>query len=275
MRRLVIVLADGLRPDAVSPSVMPSLDALGRVYTLARHARTVRPSATVAALASLATGVGPDTHRLIEPGLEFLPRLHTIRPVSRVLAGAGIPTDIVTADLGPAALPVAWALASTAGVRRLVAKGSRGRDTAAAAHRLLSQRENRLLFVYLPDCDRAGHAHGWMSDPYLEAAAEVDAAVGLLSRWTDDTVFIVTADHGGGGVTANQHDEPHPVNDHVPLIVAGPGVTRRHQLTRTISLLDVPATVLWWFGVPVPDGYEGRPLAEAFARVSGPAPVPA
>ena len=275
MRRLVIVLADGLRPDAVSPSVMPSLDALGRVYTLARRARTVRPSATVAALASLATGVGPGTHRLIEPGLEFLPRLRTIRPVSRVLARAGIPTDIVTADLGPAALPVAWALASTAGARRLVAKGSRARDTAAAAHRLLSQREQRLLFVYLPDCDRAGHAHGWMSDPYLEAAAEVDAAVGLLSPWTDEAVFIVTADHGGGGVTANEHDEPHPVNDHIPLIVAGPGVTRRHQLTRTISLLDVPATVLWWFGVPVPGDYEGRPLAEAFARVSSPAPVPA
>jgi len=117
VRRLVIVLADGLRPDAISPSVMPSLDALGRVYTLARRARTVRPSATVAALASLATGVGPDTHRLVEPGLEFLPRLRTIQPVSRVLARAGIPTDIVTADVGPAALPVAWALASTAGAR--------------------------------------------------------------------------------------------------------------------------------------------------------------
>jgi type I phosphodiesterase/nucleotide pyrophosphatase len=275
VRRLIIVLADGLRPDAVSPSVMPSLDALGRSYTLARRARTVRPSATVAALASLATGVGPDTHRLIEPGLEFLPRLRTIRPVSRVLARAGIPTDIVTADLGPAALPVAWALASTAGVRRLVAKGSRARDTAAAAQRLLSQPEDRLLFVYLPDCDRAGHAHGWMSERYLEAAAEVDAGIGLLSGWTDDAVFLVTADHGGGGVSANEHDEPHPVNDHIPLIVAGPGVTRRHQLTQSISLLDIPATVLWWFGVPVPQGYEGRPLAEAFARTPRPAVVPA
>lgn len=275
MRRLIIVLADGLRPDAVSPGVMPSLDALGRNYTLARRARTVRPSATVAALASLATGVGPDTHRLIEPGLEFLPRLRTIRPVSRVLARAGIPTDIVTADLGPAALPVAWALASTAGVRRLVANGSRARDTAAAAQRLLSQPEDRLLFVYLPDCDRAGHAHGWMSDRYLEAAAEVDAGIGLLSGWTDDVVFLVTADHGGGGVSANEHDEPHPVNDHIPLIVAGPGVTRQHQLTQAISLLDIPATVLWWFGVPVPQGYEGRPLAEAFARTPRPAVVPA
>jgi len=275
VRRLVIVLADGLRPDAISPSVMPSLDALGRVYTLARRARTVRPSATVAALASLATGVGPDTHRLVEPGLKFLLRLRTIQPVSRVLARAGIPTDIVTADVGPAALPVAWALASTAGARRLIAKGSRAWDTANAAQRILAQREDGLLFVYLPDCDRAGHAHGWMSEQYLEAAAQVDAGLGLLSGWTDEADFIVTADHGGGGVTANEHDEPHPINDHIPLIVAGPGVTRRHQLTRTISLLDVPATVLWWFGVPVPDAYEGRPLAEAFAPVSGPMPVPA
>jgi len=275
VRRLVIILADGLRPDAVSPSVMPSLDALGRVYTLARRARTVRPSATVAALASLATGVGPDTHRLIEPGFAFVPRLRSIRPVSRVLARAGFPTDIVTADLGPAALPVTWALASTAGVRRLVAKGTRAWETAAAAQRLLSQREDGLLFVYLPDCDRAGHAYGWMSEEYLEAAGQVDAGVGLLSGWTDDAVFIITADHGGGGVTANAHDQPHPVNDHIPLIVAGPGVTRRHQLTRPISLLDIPATVLWWFGIPVPGGYEGRPLAEAFAQVSTPAPVPA
>ena len=275
MRRLVIVLADGLRPDAVSPTVMPSLEALGGAFTLALRAHTVRPSATVAALASLATGVGPATHRLMEPGLKFLPRLGAIRPVSQVLGRAGVPTDIVTTDLGAAALPVAWALASTAGVRRLVAKGSRARETAAAADHLLAQPEQRLLFVYLPDCDRAGHAHGWMSDAYLEAAAEVDAAVGLLSTWTDEAVVIVTADHGGGGVSPTEHDEPHPINDHIPLIVAGPGVTRRHQLTRSISILDIPATVLWWFGVAVPECYEGRPLAEAFARQHGPAPVPA
>jgi predicted AlkP superfamily pyrophosphatase or phosphodiesterase len=270
MRRLVLILADGLRPDAVSPGLMPSLDALGGAFTLAHHARTVRPSATVAALASLATGVAPAPHRLVEPGLRFLPRLGAIRPVARELARGGVPTDVVTTDLGPAALPVAWALASTAGARRLTATGGHARHTAAAVQRLLAQDEDRLVFTYLPDCDRAGHAHGWMSQPYLEAAAEVDAAVGALAGWTRDTVFIVTADHGGGGVTATEHHEPHPTNDRIPLIVAGPGVTRRHQLTRPISLLDLPATILWWFGLPVPAQYEGRPLMEAFARVPGP-----
>lgn len=264
MRRLVFVLADGLRPDAVSPSLMPSLDWLGRAFTRAARARTVRPSATVAALASLATGVGPGTHRLIEPGLRFLPRLRTLRPVARQLATGGVPVDIVTTDLGRAVQPVAWALATTAGARRLIASGQRARATAAAAERLLAEPETRLLFLYLPDCDRAGHAHGWMSDPYLEAAAEVDAAIGALSQWTDEVTFIVTADHGGGGVRSHEHDEPHPVNDRIPLVLAGPGVTRRHQLTRSVSLLDLPATILWWFGIDIPGCYEGRPLTDAF-----------
>jgi type I phosphodiesterase/nucleotide pyrophosphatase len=262
------VLADGLRPDAISPSLMPSLSALGRAFTRARRAQTVRPSATVAALASLATGVGPETHRLIEPGLSFLPRLRTLRPVARELARRGIPVDIVTTELGRAAQPVAWALAATAGARRLLATGMRARETAAAVERLLCEREERLLFLYLPDCDRAGHAHGWMSDPYLEAAAEVDAAIGALSAWTEEVTFIVTADHGGGGVHPREHDDAHPVNDAIPLVLAGLGVARRHQLTRPVSLLDLPATILWWFGVEVPRCYEGRPLTEGFQRAS-------
>ena len=275
MRRLVFVLADGLRPDAIAPSVMPSLHGMGEAFTIAMHARTVRPSATVAALASLATGVGPGTHRLVEPGLSFLPRLGSLRPLARELTRAGITSDIVTGALGPGALPVAWALSTTAGARRLVATGSRARETAAAADRALSERADGLLFVYFPDCDRAGHAYGWMSEPYMEAAAEVDAAVGLLSRWTGDAVFFVTADHGGGGVRLTDHDEPHTVNDHIPLVVAGPNVTRRHRLTRPVSLLDLPATILWWFGLEVPACYEGRPLAEAFHRTTRREAVPA
>jgi arylsulfatase A-like enzyme len=119
--------------------------------------------------------------------------------------------------------------------------------------------------VYLPDCDEAGHAHGWMSAPYLEAAAELDAAIGRLSARVEDALLIIVADHGGGGVLATEHHHPHPVNERIPLVLAGPGVAREHRLEGPVSLLDVSATVLWWFGVPVPDSYEGRPLLEAFA----------
>jgi phosphopentomutase len=201
----------------------------------------------------------------VQPGLDFLPRVARLRPVARELGRRGIPADVVTAELPISALPVTWALASAAGVRRLFPAGRRARDTASAADWIVSEPGAGLVFVYLPDCDIAGHEHGWMSDPYLTAAAEVDAAVGLLSRKVDDALVLVVADHGGGGVLATEHHHPHPVNERIPLVLAGPGVAREHRLEGPVSLLDVSATVLWWFGTPVPDSYEGRPLLEAFA----------
>jgi hypothetical protein len=266
MRRVVLVLADGLRPDAISPTHMPSLDALGRAYTLALHATTVRPSRTVAALASLATGVGPASHGLIEPGLSFLGKLIGLRPLARELSRAGLPSQVVASEPAPTERAVVWALAGAAGVSWARAAGRRAREVAGAALVCAAAQPIGALFVYLNDCDQAGHAHGWMSPQYLAAAAEIDAGIGSLAALAEDSLLIVLADHGGGGASLHDHAEPHPANDRIPLILAGPDVTRRHQLTRRISLLDVPPTILWWFGLDVPATYEGRVLSQAFVR---------
>jgi arylsulfatase A-like enzyme len=269
MRRVVIVLADGLRPDAISPTHMPSLDALSRTYTMALHAKTVRPSRTAAALTSLATGIAPSSHGLIEPGLAFLRKLVALRPLGRELERAGLPSHIVASEMARPERAIVWALASAAGIGKFTARGQRARDVAGAALDVARDQRAGVLFVYLNDADLAGHAHGWMSPQYLAAAAELDVAIGVLSGLADDSLMIVLADHGGGGVSEHDHAEPHPVNDRIPLILAGPDVTRRHQLTRSVSLLDVPPTVLWWSGVDVPASYEGRVLSQAFARVPG------
>ena len=269
MRRVAIVLADGLRPDAISPTHMPSLDALSRTYTMALHAKTVRPSRTAAALTSLATGIAPASHGLIEPGLAFLGKLMGLRPLGRELERAGLPSHIVANEMNAAERAIVWTLVSAAGIGKFTARGRRARDVATAALDVARQQPNGVLFVYLNDADVAGHAHGWMSPQYMAAAAELDVAIGTLSGLADDSFLIVLADHGGGGVTAHDHAEPHPVNDRIPLILAGPGVTRRHQLTRSVSLLDIPPTVLWWSGVEVPASYEGRVVSQAFTRVPG------
>jgi len=164
---------------------------------------------------------------------------------------------------------IVWALVSAAGIGKFSARGRHAREVAAAALEVAAEQASGVLFIYLNDADLAGHAHGWMSPQYLAAAAELDVAIGLLSGLADDSLMIVLADHGGGGVTEHDHAEPHPVNDRIPLILAGPDVTRRHQLTRSVSLLDVPPTVLWWAGVDVPASYEGRVLSQAFTRVPG------
>ena len=270
MRSVVLVLADGLRPDAITQTDMPSLDALARGYTTALRASTVRPSRTVAALASLATGVAPETHGLIEPGLGFLKRLPSLRPLARELT-RGVASQVVASELLPAERAVLWALTKAAGLGRYRSAGLRARDVARSAQTVALAQSAGLVFVYLNDCDQAGHAHGWMSPQYRAAAVEVDAAIGVLSELTEHSLLIVMADHGGGGVSTHDHAEPHPTNDHIPLILAGPDVTRRHQLTRQVSLLDIPPTLLWWFGLEVPVCYEGRVLTQAFTRTAQPA----
>jgi hypothetical protein len=263
-------LADGLRPDVVTPSYMPSLHVLQCAFTTARHARTVRPSVTVAALASLATGVSPETHGLTEPGLRFLGRLHRVRPLAAELRRHGLTAIAVVPELGRAARAVAGTLAAAAGIERLVPGGTSARGQAQVALRELDGLPPGLLFLYLADCDRAGHAHGWMSAPYLDAAAHVDAAIGELAHLTPDDLLVIVSDHGGGGVEPRDHDMPHPVNDAIPLVLAGPRIRRHAELARPASLLDVPPTLLWAAGLPVPPGYEGRVLLEAFTR-----PLPA
>ena len=106
-----------------------------------------------------------------------------------------------------------------------------------------------------------------MSLPYLDAAQKVDDALGMLLPRLEDTLVIVLADHGGGGVQPTDHDLPHHLNDRIPLILAGAGTRREHVIERPLSILDVPATILHWFGLAVPQSHEGRPITDAFAGV--------
>jgi hypothetical protein len=264
MRRVAVLLLDGLRPDAMAQAPMPSLEALGRDWVRAANARTIRPSVTVAALASLATGVSPAAHGLIEPGLGFLGRLSGLRPVARELSRHGLPTAIVTGRLGRVASTVARSLTAAAGISRFTGEGRTPRDTAIHAREAFEAMDRGLLLVYLDQCDRAGHRWGWMSAPYLRAAAELDAAVALFASGLGDGTMMVLADHGGGGVNPREHSEPHPANDWIPLVIAGRGVRRQRVLGELVSLLDIPPTILWHLGVPVPECYEGRVLRDAF-----------
>ncbi len=264
MARCVMFLVDGLRPDAIRPELAPSLHALAQDYSHAAHAVTVRPSATVAAMLALTTGVGPTTHQLVEPGLATVRKLAGLRLVPRELAARRLPTVVVAGEIAAIEVPAARLLTSVAGVGRFVTTAGPARRVAAAAMGRMRFEPDGLVIVYVNDCDRAGHRHGWMSEPYLEAVREADAAAAHLRACAADSLLLVVADHGGGGVEPRDHDAPHPVNDRIPLVLAGPRIRRRHVLRRPVSLLDVPPTILWFLGVEPPPSYEGAVLSDAF-----------
>ncbi|MEO8633860.1 MAG: alkaline phosphatase family protein [Gemmatimonadales bacterium] len=266
-KKMVLVVLDGLRPDAITREAMPNLHGIARSGWQAADALTVRPSVTVAALSSRATGVSPAVHGFTSPASAPVGRITSLRPLPLELRRLGVETTVLIPQLGGAARWLAAALLRLGGVGRLVtAEPSPAQLMDAAVHQLAGSPNRELMVLYLNDADVAGHAWGWMSAPYLQAVAALDRALGQLVPFAQepDTLLIPTADHGGGGVLAQDHDHPPPVNDRIPLILAGGRVMPGLVTDEPVRLLDIPPTVLNCFGGSAPAAYEGRAIHEAF-----------
>jgi arylsulfatase A-like enzyme len=259
---------DGVRADAVPLFGMPVLERLAAAGAWTLDAETVRPSVTAAAMGSLFTGVTPGRHGL-ETDRFRIPRPRgTIDPLPHVLARQGVPTCAALARVPMAYRSLAHHLSRRLGIAEAVFAGERALDIVAAATGLLGSRSRGLFVFHWPDADRTGHAHGWTSRRYAAAVHGIDAALGVLVdelgvTREGDTVLIALADHGGGGLVATNHDSDHPHDRRIPLVFSGAAV-EPGRLAPGLSLLDVPATVAWALGAPVPPDWNGRPVTEAF-----------
>lgn len=269
-RRVVLTVLDGLRPDAIDTFELPHLLALETEGAWTHSAQTVQPSVTAAAMGSLLTGVHPPDHGLTSDRFHIPRSRADVQPLSALLRDAGFITSAFLAQPPILFRRLARALAERLGVDRPTFVGQTAAEITAAASGALARQRTGLVILHLPDADRAGHAHGWMSPEYALAARRLDTAAGALSEMAldrDDTLFMVVADHGGGGLVANNHESAHPLDRTIPIILAGAGVAPGSDLGDA-TILDVPATVLAALGIPQPASYAGRPLLETFVRES-------
>jgi phosphopentomutase len=123
-----------------------------------------------------------------------------------------------------------------------------------------------VLFVHFPDIDRVGHEMGWMSEHQLNAVTYVDGLIGEIvaelenEGYWNNTLMIVTADHGGHG---HDHGDDSPVDRTIPWLAVGPGVPSGITMGH-IYIYDTAATVLHAFDLPIPDYWDGRPVMEIF-----------
>ena len=140
-------------------------------------------------------------------------------------------------------------------------------SVASWAAWLLASKRPHLLFVHFADPDWEGHRHGWMTPPYFDALSRVDLGVGILlkaleqSELLSETVLILTADHGGHGKT---HRTEVIEDMTIPWIAFGTGVREGYEIPDDIVTTDTAATILYILNLPIPDGWEGRPLRSIF-----------
>ena len=139
----------------------------------------------------------------------------------------------------------------------------------AGGRPLLRRKKPEVEFVHFSDPDERGHAIGWMSEPQIQAIRHTDHCLATMieavhtAGLDDDTLFILSADHGGHG---RNHSGRIKEDRLIPWIAWGVGVRKGHRITSPISTMDTAATALWSLGYPAPPDIQGRPVTEAFAN---------
>jgi hypothetical protein len=110
-------------------------------------------------------------------------------------------------------------------------------------------------FMHITDTDTAGHASGWISLAWDDAAADVDRYIGQVfdlvaqtPALQGSTAIILTADHGGGVPTTNHTDATAPVNYTIPMFLWGTNLPAgtdlyEHFTNRTDPLATRPTHV--------------------------------
>jgi predicted AlkP superfamily pyrophosphatase or phosphodiesterase len=140
-------------------------------------------------------------------------------------------------------------------------------STCIAAVDVINKGMPDLLFLHFDHVDHAGHSIGHNTDGYYKAVAKADSLVGVVitalktAGVYDDTVIILTADHGGKG---KGHGGPSLAERNIPWIISGPGVNKNVSLINEINTYDTAATIAYIMGLTQPECWKGKPVTGAF-----------
>ena len=197
-RSVVLFSIDGLRADGLQQAVTPHIGQLIKAGAHTYAARSVMPSVTLPCHTSMFRGVTPERHGITTN--TFTPQVRPVPSIIDTAHRAGKKTASFynweqLRDLSdPGSLNISYFVNNC-----YEADGDLELAEAAFAH--LRGAEVDFAFVYLGHTDIAGHDHGWMSAPYLEAIGRADRAIGWVLEAIDleQTTCIVTSDHGGHG----------------------------------------------------------------------------
>jgi arylsulfatase A-like enzyme len=246
--RVVIISIDGLRPDVMTPELMPRHAQLMQEGTTARHASTIAQSDTLPSHAAMLSGVGVAAHGLWWNSYKANRGFIKVPTVFSSARERGLSTAMIVGKqklrhiAGPSTVDYFERPSYLCG------------GVAKRAARYFTEVTPDLLFVHFSDPDEYGHSHGWLSKEYLRAARNSDRCLATVLAAIDaspagaGTLVIVTADHGGH---AKHHsDGRSALNIAIPWIARGPGVPHGATLEAPVDTVDTAATTLAALGLP-------------------------
>lgn len=274
VEHVVIISVDALRPDCALLANMPTLRSMVREGAYTFWAKTTAVSITLPSHTSMLTGVIPVKH-----GIHWNDDLPFSRPVypkvptvMEMATNAGYDTAMIAGKSKFSTLNKPGTITHV-----FVPAGENTKDdnatVATEAVKIIEAYKPALTFIHFPDVDTVGHAKGWGSPAQLAAIEETDTQLARIFAALDrakirgSTFVLLTADHGGAGLTHGADDAR---SRHIPWIVTGPGVKKNFDLTRIaareVRTEDTCATACWLLGLPQLTNFDGHPVREAFSE---------
>lgn len=210
VRSAAVLLIDGLGMSALQRRAGHARRLLAAIPAQGGVIESGFPTTTASALASLTTGLAAGEHGLV--GYSAIDTAGD-RVVNQL---TGWDDGMRPRDWQPH--PTVFERAAAAGVDAVVVGAERYRDTGfteavlrgarfeaqrsigdriARGLELLHGPEPRLVYVYVPELDMAGHADGVESPQWTERLEELDAGLAALERGVSANAgVLLTADHG-------------------------------------------------------------------------------
>lgn len=275
-----IVSFDQAKPDNVERAEMPLFKRMAAEGAHTWEAFTIVPSLTLPSHVSMLTGVGVQKHQILwNDWDETKPRL-AVPTIFQLAKERGLGTAMIVAKDKFKTLEVVGGVDTF-----IIPQDYWCAGIAAATVELLKTRTPALTFIHFGDPDFTGHAYGVDSPEKMKAMADCDRALASIleaiqaAGIADSSVLILTADHGGHDRTEAEnlamearglkrqpgtHGAADTADVVIPWVAWGKGVKAGYTVTAPVVQYDTAATALWLLGVPVPEGFWGRPVMSAF-----------
>ena len=137
------------------------------------------------------------------------------------------------------------------------------------AEKYIKEKKPTFLAVCYDQIDHVGHAIGHDTPAYYDVLARVDKQIGRIIQALkdagiyDDTIILVTADHGGIG---RSHGGQSLLEMEIPFIVYGKNIRKGVELKDVVIQYDTAATIAEVFGLKRPQAWRGLPIYSVFER---------
>ena len=294
VKHVVVIGFDGLSPNGLKNAITPTFDKVISEGAYSMHARAVLPTSSSTNWASMIMGAGPEQHGITSNSWEkdnfVLPTITQSEDFLFPSIFQLIDDQKESAEIG--------AIYHWSGFGRLFEKGAVDYDinpesedeAAALAAAYIKEKKPTFTFIHFDHVDHGGHEYGHGTPEYYKSVEKADAMLAEVmaaikaSGMADETLVIISADHGGLG---KGHGGESLEEIEIPFILWGKSVKKNHLLKYPVYQYDNAATVAFALGIKTPMAWIGRPVKNAFVgfdlnddyptteRVKGPVILPA